>query len=100
MVSYKELIGFVWQYIRLQKWTFIFVFFLDCFVWSLDALLWPYILHLVIDIFTRFEADRAAAWVFLKGPIIAGLCLFTYDSRGRSQQAKLSKYSQQYGLLL
>jgi ATP-binding cassette, subfamily B, bacterial len=78
VVSYKELISFVWQFMRLQKWSFIFVFILDCFAWSLDALLWPYILHVVIDIFTRFEGDRLAAWEALKWPIIGGLCLVIY----------------------
>ncbi len=42
-------------------------------LWML--LLWPYILHLVIDIFTRYEGDRSAAWEALKGPIIGGVCL-------------------------
>lgn len=63
---------------RLQKWTFVLIFFIDSFVWSLDALLWPYILHWVIDIFTRYEGDRMAAWGALKSPIIGGLCLVIY----------------------
>ncbi|MGE5195802.1 MAG: ABC transporter ATP-binding protein [Anaerolineae bacterium] len=78
MVSYKELIGFVWQFMRRQKGIFIFVFLIDSFAWSLDALLWPYILHLVIDVFTRYEGDRTAAWEALKGPVIGGLCLVIY----------------------
>ena len=78
MVSYKELIGFVWQFMRRQKGIFIVIFFIDSFAWSLDAMLWPYILHLVIDIFTRYEGDRAAAWEALKGPIIGGVCLVIY----------------------
>lgn len=78
MVSYKELIGFVWQFVRLQKWAFILIFFIDSFAWSLDALLWPYILHVVIDIFTRYEGDRIVAWEALKSPIIWGLCLVLY----------------------
>jgi ATP-binding cassette, subfamily B, bacterial len=77
-VSYKELIHFIWQFMRLQKWVFIVIFLIDSFTWSLDALLWPYILHLVIDIFTRYEADRISAWEALKFPIIAGVCLVTY----------------------
>lgn len=78
MVSYKELIGFVWQFMRLQKWVFILIFLIDCFAWSLDAMLWPYILHLVIDTFTRFEGDRAAVWGALKAPIIGAICLVIY----------------------
>jgi len=78
VVSYKELIGFVWSFIRPQKWAFLFILLLDSFSWSLDMLLWPYILHLAIDIFTRFEGNRAAAWEALQGPIIAGLSLAVY----------------------
>ncbi|MFI5333781.1 MAG: ABC transporter ATP-binding protein [Chlamydiales bacterium] len=78
MISYKELISFIWQFMRLQKKLFIPIFIIDLFAWSLDALLWPYILHLVIDIFTRYEGDRLAAWEALKGPIIGGVCLVIY----------------------
>jgi ATP-binding cassette, subfamily B, bacterial len=78
VVSHKELISFVWQFMRMQKWAFIFIFLMDSFTWSLDALLWPYILHLVIDIFTHYEGDRIAAWEALKLPIIGGLCLVIY----------------------
>ncbi len=78
MVSYKELISFVWQFMRQQKWIFFLIFFLDCFAWPLDTLLWPYILHLIIDIFTRFDGDRAAAWEALRAPIIGGVCLVIY----------------------
>jgi len=78
MVSYQELFGFVWQFMRAQKWVFISIFLIDSLAWPLDALLWPYILHLVVDIFTRYEGDRSAAWEMLKSPIIIGLCLITY----------------------
>lgn len=78
MVTYRELFSFIWQFMRLQKWRFIFIFFIDCFVWSLDALLWPYILHVVVDIFTRYEGDRLAAWAALKLPMIGALCLVVY----------------------
>ena len=63
---------------RLQKWVFGLIFLIDSFAWSLDALLWPYILHLVVDIFTRYEGDRTAAWGALQGPIIGALCLVAY----------------------
>ena len=78
MTSYQELISFIWRFIRLQKCLFLFIFLLDCFVWSLDALLWPYILHYVIDIFTQFDVNRFAAWEFLKWPILGGLALTIY----------------------
>jgi ATP-binding cassette subfamily B protein len=78
VVSYRELIGFVWRFMRHQKWAFIAILLLDSFAWPLDALLWPYILHFVIDIFTRFEGDRMSAWEALKAPVIGGLCLVIY----------------------
>ena len=74
-VSYKELIGFVWQFLRQQKWVFILIFLLDAFTYPLDILLWPYILHIVIDIFAQYEGNRMAAWEALKSPIMGGLCL-------------------------
>ncbi len=78
MISYKELTHFIWRFMRPQKWLFFFVFFLDLFVWSLDALLWPYILHHMVDIFTRFDGDRFAAWHSLKWIILGGLGLTIY----------------------
>jgi ATP-binding cassette, subfamily B, bacterial len=76
--SYRELITFIWQSMKPQKWAFPVIFFIDCFAWSLDVLIWPYILSVVIDIFTRFEGDRLAAWEALKAPIIGALCLVLY----------------------
>jgi ATP-binding cassette subfamily B protein len=78
MVSYKQLITFVWQFVRKQKGVFLTIFLLDAFAWPLDSLMFPYILHLVVDIFTRFEADRAAAWGALQGPIWAAIGLMVY----------------------
>ncbi len=78
MVTYKELIRFVWRFMLLQKWVFILIFFIDSFAWSLDALLWPYILNVVVDIFTHYEGDRSASWEALKAPIIWGVCLVIY----------------------
>lgn len=92
MVSYKELIGFIWQLLRRQKWIFFFIFFIDCFTWSLDALLWPYILHVVIDLFTRYEGDRMAAWGALRAPMIGGVCLVLYvETASRTMGFLLSK---------
>lgn len=78
MVSYKELIGFIWQFVRRQKWLFFTIFLIDSLTWPLDALIWPYILHIVIDIFSKYEGDRSAAWEALRAPIIGGVCLVTY----------------------
>lgn len=61
-----------------QKWVFSLIFLMDSFAWALNALLWPYILHLIVDIFTRYEGNRIAAWEALKFPIIGGIGLVIY----------------------
>ncbi len=73
MVSYKELFGFLLKRLRLQKGFFAAIFLLDSLAWPLDALIWPYILQLAIDVFIGFEQNRAAAWEALKTPIYAGI---------------------------
>ena len=40
--------------------------------------MWPYLLHLVIDIFTRFETDRVAAWQAIQAPILGGIALVLF----------------------
>lgn len=77
-VSYREILGFFWRFMRLQKWVFFAILLIDCLAWPLDVLVWPYILRVVLDIFTRFEGDRMAAWEVLKSPIIAALCFVIY----------------------
>lgn len=77
MVSYKELIGFFWKFIRRQKWTFSSIFVQDCFN-CLDSLLWPFILRWVIDIFTQNESSRALAWEYLQTPIIVSICFIIF----------------------
>lgn len=78
VVSNKEFIGFLWKFLRQQKRTFLFILILDALAMPLSALLWPYILHWVVDIFTNFEGDRSAAWQALKPLIFGGLALVAY----------------------
>lgn len=75
MTNYRELIGFVWRYMKPQKRTFSTIFLLDSLAWPLDALLWPYLLSLVIDVFTRYEGDRLSAWGALKVPMFGAIAL-------------------------
>lgn len=77
MVSYKELIGFLWKFIRKQRWTFSSIFVQDC-INTLDSLLWPFILRWVIDIFSQNEVNRALAWESLQAPIIVSICLIIF----------------------
>jgi ATP-binding cassette, subfamily B, bacterial len=78
MTSYRELIGFLWRFMRRQKGNFFAILVLDALAMPLAALVWPYLLNLVVDIFTRYEGDRLAAWDSLKGIIIWGLCFMAY----------------------
>ncbi len=78
MVSYRELIHFIWQFMRLQKWIFLAIFILDFFAWSLDVLLWPYILRYLVDTFAHFETDRLAVWGALFTPIVGAIGLVIY----------------------
>ena len=78
MITLKSIINFVWKYLKLQKWTFFFIFLLDALAWPLDALLWPYILRVVIDIFTQFEGNREAAWDYLIPPLLGGVGLVLF----------------------
>lgn len=78
LVTYRELIRFVWQFMRLQKWVFLVILLVDSFASSLDMLLWPYILHFVIDILTRYESQRLAAWEALRLPVFLAVGLVLY----------------------
>jgi len=73
----KTLLYFIWQSIRRQSLGFS-VFFILSFVWALDATVWPYVLRLVIDVFTQYDADRLAAWKDLKLPLIFGASLWIF----------------------
>lgn len=78
MVSYREMFRFLWQFIKLQRWTFLAILLLDSAAWTSDALVWPYILHMVVDIFTRFDDNRFLAWEALKDPILWGIGLVLF----------------------
>jgi ATP-binding cassette subfamily B protein len=79
--SFKQLVLFIWKFLRLQRWHFFFIFLLS-FVWSLDATLWPYLLRLVVDTFTLHDGDRAAAWPTLKGLLFCGALLLVLVESG------------------
>ena len=72
----KSLISFIWKFLRLQPWSFFFIFFLSL-IWSVDSTVWPYLLRLIIDTLTQHETDRLGAWESLKWLLVAGVCLWT-----------------------
>src|SRR5437868_13508690 len=72
----KNLISFVWKFMRLQPWSFFFLFFLSL-TWSVDSTVWPYLLRLIIDTLTQYDMDRADVWRDLNPLLVAGVCLWT-----------------------
>lgn len=73
MTSHRNIIGFIWQFLRKQKRLFCCVLIQDVFN-SLDLLVWPFLLRWVIDIFAQHESHRMEAWEALKIPLIAAVC--------------------------
>ena len=63
---------------RHQKWIFIAICLLDAFTWPLESMLFPYILHVAIDLFTHYEGDRMAIWNALQGLILGACALVLY----------------------
>lgn len=76
MVTYRELLGFVWKEMRPLKWAFLAIFLIDFFTWPLDNLIWPYIIRMVVDICVQYEGNRTLAAFTV--PVITVLCLVTY----------------------
>lgn len=72
IVSYKELLKFIWLHMREQKRRFGTILFQDILN-CLDLLIWPFLLRWVIDIFTQYETDRMQAWGSLQVPIIGAI---------------------------
>lgn len=70
-----KLHSFIWIFLRKRAWTF-FIILLVSLAWALDATLWPYIFRKAIEIFTEYDLNRAAAWAFLKFPVIWGAALW------------------------
>ncbi|NDD58133.1 MAG: ABC transporter ATP-binding protein [Chlamydiae bacterium] len=91
MVSYRELINFIWVFIRNQKWRFFSIFFQDC-INTFDSLLWPFILRWVIDIFSQNETNRFMAWEALHAPIYLSICLIIFiEINSRSMGFQMAK---------
>lgn len=76
-IPVKSLISFIWKLVRMQPWSFFFIFFLSL-TWSVDSTVWPYLLRLIIDTLTQYDMDRANAWMALKWLLIAGICLWIF----------------------
>lgn len=77
MQSKINLLSFVWQFIRRQPVSFLIIF-LFSLGWTLDSLTWPYLMRIVIDTLTQYDANRTAIWGALKWVIIAGVSLWIF----------------------
>ncbi|HEY4831755.1 MAG TPA: ABC transporter ATP-binding protein [Waddliaceae bacterium] len=91
-MRYKTLTSFIWHFVRRQRGVF-FIIFLVSFLWALDQTVWPYLLQIVIDILTRFENERFAAWSILKVPVFWGLVLWISVEVGFRLQGFLLAYA-------
>lgn len=74
-IPFKNLITFIWKLVRLQRWSFFFIFFLSL-TWSIDSTLWPYLLRLIIDTLTEYDMHRTDAWMGLKWLVVAAICFW------------------------
>lgn len=77
----KKLILFIWKFLRIQRWKFCAILLLSL-VWSLDATVWPYLLRLIVDTFTQYDINRAAAWPALKWYFFWGVSLWVVVETG------------------
>jgi len=70
-----SLFSFIWKFVRVQPWSFFFIFFLSL-AWAIDTTVWPYLLRLIIDTLTNYDLDRASAWMSLKWLLVAAVALW------------------------
>lgn len=73
----KNLIPFIWHFIKRQWLWFLLAQFLF-FAWSIDHTLWPYILKLLVDQLVLIDQDRAIMWTVIAGTVIKGALLWIY----------------------
>lgn len=72
----KTLPAFFWYFIKKQWGLFIAMQLFFC-SWAIDHTIFPYIISLIIDSLTNFQADRSGIWEQIKLPIIAGIILWS-----------------------
>jgi len=76
-IPLKDLASFIWKLVGMQPWSFSFIFILSL-TWAVDSTVWPYLLGLIVDTLTQFDANRVDAWSALKWLLIAGVCLWIF----------------------
>ena len=73
--SPKNLISFIWSFVRAQPWSFLFIY-LFSLTWAVDITLWPYLVRLLIDTLNQFDGQRAEVWSSIHGLIFAAIGLW------------------------
>lgn len=66
-----NIISFVGQFVREQRWKFGAITGFSL-IWTFDAMFWPYLLRLIVDTLSMYDADRASAWAPLKHILLLG----------------------------
>ena len=66
-----RLMEFIWRFVSKQRWKFTFIFLLSL-AWTIEVLFWPFILSRIVDVLTRYDADRTHAWSALKVFLLGG----------------------------
>lgn len=70
-----SLVSFMWGFMRVQSWSFFFIFLLST-TWAIESTLWPYLLRLIIDTLTENDLNRDTAWEALKGTLAFSICFW------------------------
>lgn len=74
-IPFKNLFFFILKLVNKQPWSFFLLIFLSL-AWSIDSTVWPYLLRLIIDTLTEYDADRTNSWGALKWLLASGVCLW------------------------
>jgi ATP-binding cassette, subfamily B, bacterial len=75
MVLPKTLSGFIWYFVKKQRFYFMAITLL-AWAWSLDSTVWPYLLKMLIDKMMAFSGAPADVWHYLTPILIIWAATF------------------------
>ena len=76
-----NLIDFIWEFVRKQRWTFAVILLLS-FMWTFETLFWPFFLRKIVDVLMNYDVDRLSAWPFLKNLLMWGAASWIFMEGG------------------
>ena len=76
-----HLISFIWGFIQKQRVLFAGILVLS-FMWTFETVFWPFMLGKIVDVLTRYDMNRLAAWVDLKNLLILGAVAWIFWEGG------------------